>query len=94
MVTSGNLDDVLSLFLYGAGGPTGVGVEVEFPLVLLVMLPFVTLPVIVLPLEVWLLCVVVCASADKLAKFTAAREATTNTPTAPIMKPSLNMSFM
>lgn len=85
-----------ALFLYGPGGPTGVGIEVEFPFVLLVMLLPVALAAIVLPpLVVWLLFIVACASADRLAKFSAATAATTNTPTtAPIVKPNLNILFM
>jgi hypothetical protein len=55
----------MSSYFHGGGGPSGVGIEVEFPLVILA----VVLPAIVLPLTVWLPWIVVCASADIAPKF-------------------------
>lgn len=68
----------MSSYLHGAGGPSGVGIEVEFLFVILL----VVLPAIVLPLVVWLPCIVVCASADILPKFIDATTPATNIPTA------------
>jgi hypothetical protein len=70
----------MSIYLYGAGGPSGVGIEVEFPFVILP----VVLPAIVLPLVVWLPCIAVCASADIAPKFIDATTPATNIPTATI----------
>ena len=55
----------MSSYFHGGGGPSGVGIEVEFPFVILA----VVLPAIVLPLTVWLPWIVVCASADIVPKF-------------------------
>ena len=71
------------------GGPTGVGKEVEFPFIPPVALPPVALLAIVLPLEVWLPCIIVCACADMLLIFIAAAATTaTNTPTVMIVMPN------
>ena len=56
---------LMSSYFHGGGGPSGVGIEVEFPFVILP----VVLPAIVLPLTVWLPWIVVCASADIVPKF-------------------------
>jgi hypothetical protein len=86
------------LLLHGPGGPTGFGIEVEFPFILLVALLLVALPValpaIVLPLVVWLLCIIVCACADILPKLIAASVPGANTPTANIVTANLNMLFI
>ena len=58
----------MSSYFHGGDGPSGVGIEVEFPLVILA----VVLPAIVLPLTVWLPGIVVCASVD-IPKFIDAR---------------------
>jgi hypothetical protein len=70
--------------LYGGGGPCGVGIEVEFPLVILpVMLPAIVL------LLAWLPWIVVCASADIAPKFIDASTPATNIPIATIVTPNL-----
>lgn len=75
-----------SYFHHGGEGPSGVGIEVEFPFV---TLP-VVLPAIVVPLTVWLSWIVVCASADIAPKFIA----TTNIPTATIVTLNLKLFCM
>jgi hypothetical protein len=82
------------LLLHGPGGPTGFGIEVEFPFILLVALLVVALPAIVLPLVVWLLCIIVCACADTLPKLIAASVPGANTPTANIVTANLNILFI
>ena len=49
----------MSSYLYGADGPSGVGIEVEFPFVILPVVGievYQLLPTTVLPLVVWLPC--------------------------------------
>ena len=55
----------MSSYFHGGDEPSGVGIEVEFPFVILA----VVLPAIVLPLTVWLPWIVVCASVDIAPKF-------------------------
>ncbi len=76
----------MSSYFHGGGGPSGVGIEVEFPFVILA----VVLPAIVLPLTVWLPWIVVCASADIAPKFIDASTPATNIPTATIVTLNLN----
>src|SRR5215469_16838365 len=75
---------------HGGDGPSGVGIEVEFPFVILA----VVLPVIVLPLAVWLPWIVVCASADMAPKSIDASTPATNIPIATIVTPNLKLFFM
>jgi hypothetical protein len=76
----------MSSYFHGGDGPSGVGIEVEFPFV---TLP-VVLPAIVLPLTVWLPWIVVCASADIAPKFIDATKPTINIPTATIVTRNLD----
>ena len=80
----------MSSYVHGAGGPSGVGIEVEFRFVILP----VVLPAIVLPLVVWLPWIVVCVSADILSKFIDATTPATNIPNATIVTPNLKFFFM
>jgi hypothetical protein len=81
----------MSSYFHGGDGPSGVGIEVEFPFVILA----VVLPVIVLLLlTVWLPWIVVCASADIAQKFIDASTPATNIPTATIMTPNLKLFCM
>ena len=80
----------MSSYFHGGGGPSGVGIEVEFPFVILP----VVLPAIVLPLTVWLSWVVVCASADIVPKFIDATTPATNIPTVIIVTPNLKLFCM
>jgi hypothetical protein len=81
---------IMSSYFHGGGGPSGVGIEVEFPLV---TLP-VVLPAIVVPLTVWLSWIVVCASVDIAPKFIDATRPTTNIPTATIVTLNLRLFCM
>jgi hypothetical protein len=74
-------------YFHGGAGPSGVGIEVEFPLVILPVM----LPAIVLLLAVWLPWLV-CASAD--SKFIYASILATNIPIATIVTPNLKLFFM
>ena len=56
---------MISSYFHGGDGPSGVGIEVEFPFVILP----VVLPAIVVPLTVWLPWIVVCTSVDIAPKF-------------------------
>jgi hypothetical protein len=80
----------MSSYFHGGGGPSGVGIEVEFPFV---TLP-VVLPAIVLPLTVWLPWIVVCASVDIAPKFIDASTPATNIPTATIVTLNLRLFCM
>src|SRR5215469_1576613 len=75
---------------HGGDGPSGVGIEVEFPFVILA----VVLPAIVLPLAVWLPWIAVCASADIAPKFIDATTPATNIPIATIVTPNLKLFCM
>jgi hypothetical protein len=77
-------------YFHGGGGPSGVGIEVEFPFVILA----VVLPAIVLPLTVWLPWIVVCASADIAQKFIDASTPATNIPTATTVRANLKLFCM
>jgi hypothetical protein len=77
-------------YFHGGDGPSGVGIEVEFPFVILA----VVLPAIVLPLAVWSPWIVVCASADIAPKFIDASTPATNIPIATIVTPNLKLFFM
>ena len=80
----------MSSYFHGGDGPSGVGIEVEFPLVILP----VVLPAIVIPLAVWLPWIVVCASVDIAPKFIDATTPVTNIPTATIVTPNLRICFI
>ena len=80
----------MSSYFHGGGGPSGVGIEVEFPFVILA----VVLPAIVLPLTVWLPWIVVCASVDITPKFIDASTPATNIPTATIVTLNLRLFCM
>jgi hypothetical protein len=80
----------MSSYFHGGGGPSGVGIEVEFPFVILP----VVLPAIVLPLIVWLPWDVVCASVDIAPKFIDASTPATNIPTATIVTLNLRLFCM
>ena len=75
------------LDFHGGDGPSGVGIVVEFPFVILA----VVLPAIVLPLAVWLPWIAVCASADIAPKFIDATTPATNIPIATIVTPNLTL---
>ena len=77
----------MSSYFHGGDRPSGVGIEVEFPFVILP----VVLPAIVLPLTVWLPWIVVCASVDIAPKFIDATVPATNIPTAAIVTPNLKL---
>ncbi len=79
-----------SYFHHGGDGPSGVGIEVEFPFVILP----VVLPAIVLSLTVWLPWIVVCASVDITPKFIDASTPDTNIPTATILTLNLRLFCM
>src|ERR1700739_992888 len=78
----------MSSYFHHGGGPSGVGIEVEFPFV---TLP-VVLPAIVLPLTVWLPWIVVCASVD--IAFIDASTPGTNIPTSTIVTLNLRRFCM
>src|SRR5215469_12307704 len=75
---------------HGGDGPSGVGIEVEFPFVILPVM----LPAIVLLLAVWLPWIIACASADIASKFIDATTPATNIPTATIVTPNFKLFFM
>jgi hypothetical protein len=81
---------IMSSYIHGGDGPSGVGMCVEFPFVILA----VVLPAIVLPLTVWLPWIVVCVSADIAPKFIDASTPATNIPTATIVTPNLKLFFI
>src|SRR5215467_6197087 len=78
---------MMSSYFHGGDGPSGVGIEVEFPFVILA----VVLPAIVLSLAVWLPWIAVCASADIAPKFIDAATPATNIPIATIVTPNLKL---
>jgi hypothetical protein len=78
-------------YFHGGDGPSGVGIEVEFPFVIL---PVVLPAIVLLLLAVWLPWIVVCASADVAPKFIDASTPTTNIPIATIITPNLKLFFM
>ena len=80
----------MSSYFHGGGGPSGVGIEVEFPLVILPVM----LPAIVLLLAVWLPWIVVCASADIAPNFIDPTTPATNIPTATTVTPNLKLFCM
>jgi len=71
----------MSNYFHGGDGPSGIGIEVELPLVILPVM----LPAIVLLLAVWLPWIVVCASAGIAPKFIDASTPATNIPIATIV---------
>ena len=78
---------MMSSYFHGGDGPSGIGIEVEFPFVILA----VVLPAIILPLTVWLPWIVVCASVEIAPKFIDATTPAINNPTATIVTPNLKL---